>query len=60
MRQNIEAAGVTLCEAPIETLGAIGTVIRYHAPFRYSYEKIRKQMEREIAYKECVEMDFSL
>lgn len=56
IHQNVEGAGVTLREAPMETPGAIGTVERYHALFRYAYEKIGKEMGRDFADKECLVM----
>lgn len=34
MQDALEAHGVQLDEAPIETPGPIGTVERYHAPLR--------------------------
>lgn len=34
MRENSEAAGITMKKAPIETPGGIVTVERYQAPLR--------------------------
>lgn len=39
MRENLAASGLVLEEAPVETLGAIGVVERYHAPLRAAYSR---------------------
>lgn len=56
MRANMDAAGIRLREAPIESPGAIGVVERYHAPLRGIYEKIRKEMARDHTDVECLKM----
>lgn len=47
MPENMDAAGIKVQEAPIETPGAIWMVERYHSPLRATYEKIRKELSRD-------------
>lgn len=56
IRAILEADGVTLQEAAIENLGAIGTVERYHAPLRAAFMKIRDELGLETIYKRCLQM----
>lgn len=41
MQNNLESAGVTLFEAPLENLGMIGAVESPHAPLGAAYLKIK-------------------
>lgn len=56
LRGNLDAHGITLQEAPIETPGAIGTVERYHAPLRAAYERIRAEVKTGMTDDECLKM----
>lgn len=56
MRENCEAEGICLVEAPIENLGSIGTVERYHGPLRAVYMKIRSEMDSKTTNDECLKM----
>lgn len=56
IRENVEAARITLKEAPIETPGSIGTVERYQAPLRSVYDKIRRDLAHGFSDKECLEI----
>lgn len=56
LRGELNANGIALEEAPIETPGAIGTVERYHAPLRLAFEKIRRDLGRDVADHECLRM----
>ena len=57
MRANLEAAGVTLHEAPVENPGTIGVVERYHAPLRAAYFKIRADLDRSNTDAECLKLE---
>lgn len=54
IREILEAVGITIREAPIETPGGIGTVKSYHAPLRYAYVKTSTEMPREYSDRECL------
>lgn len=56
MMGNLEAAVVTLREAPIESPGTIGVVERYHAPLKAAYRKIRSEMEGDVSDSDCLSM----
>lgn len=56
MKENVEASGMTLKEAQIETKGAIGTVERYHAPLQAAFKKNLKYMKKDISENECLKM----
>lgn len=57
MRQNLEASGVKLKEASIETPGSIFTVERYHAPFHCAYKKLQTSLGQDDATDaECLQM----
>lgn len=56
-KENMKAAGITLEEAPIENTGSIGTVERYHAPFRKAYLKFRQTLPKgNKKDAECLQM----
>lgn len=46
-KEDMEAAGITLKEAPIETPGSIGTVERYHAPRSCALNMLRVLQEED-------------
>lgn len=47
MKRNLEATGIQLEEAPIESPGSIGIVERYHAPLRRAYKTLRESLNKE-------------
>lgn len=52
----MEAAGIALKEAPIETPGSIGTVERYHPPLPAAFTKIWDEVGRYMNEVECMRM----
>lgn len=56
MKTNLETAGVTLHEAPVENQGTIGTVERYHAPLGDAHIKIRMELGIDTTDSECLKM----
>lgn len=56
MRRNLETAGITLHEAPVENPGTIGTVERYHVPLRTDNLKIRMELGRDVTNEYCLKM----
>lgn len=56
MKGYLDAEGITMKEAPIETPGAIGIVERYHAPLRAAFDKIRADSPRNTTDAECLRM----
>lgn len=48
-KESSAAHGIYLAEAPVETLGAIGTGGKYHDSLRLAFERIRAGPEREIS-----------
>lgn len=56
-REKTEAAGVTFEEAPIETPVSIGTVERYHALLRCSFDELRSTLDKgDSTDAECLQM----
>lgn len=56
MLYNMDAAGITVREAPNETPGEIGMVEWYHSPLRATNENIRKELSWDHTYVECLTM----
>lgn len=52
----MEASGIRISEAPIETSGAISVMESYHSPLSATYEKIGKEMSRDHTDSECLKM----
>lgn len=56
MKKTVEAFGVSLEEARIETPGAIRVVESYHAPLRMAYRQIGDNSGRQTIEKEFVRL----
>lgn len=56
MKKTVEASGVTLEEAAIETLGAIEIVKRYHALLRLAYQRVRANSNHQRRDKEYLQL----
>lgn len=53
-----EAERITVPEAPVETIGAMCTVERYHAALRRSYKCISKNLPKSTNNADCLPMVF--
>lgn len=58
LKLNLGANYINLKEVPIETLGSVGDVERYHAPLRSSYDKIRQEVDKFQSNEECLLLEF--
>lgn len=52
----VEAEGITLLEAPVESPFTMSHVERYHAPLRTAYLKIRDSLPRSETDSDCLQM----
>lgn len=56
IRSNVEAHGIRMKEAPIETPTSIGTVEIYHDPLRTAYMKLRSHFYRKTNHSDFLHM----
>lgn len=59
MTATIEAEGIRLFEAPVETPGNIYVVERYHGPLRVHYTKLVADLDRSTSDSECLNIAVS-
>jgi len=52
----VDAEGITLLEAPIESPNSMSHVERYHAPLRAAFNKIRDSLPRSDTDHDCLQM----
>lgn len=56
LKASIEAEGINVIEATVETLGKIGIVDRYRSPLRAVYTKLRAVLDRSTLHLEFLKM----
>lgn len=56
MWANLEADGVTLCDAAIETDGTSGTIEMYYSPLRPEFLQIRTELNRDASHENCLKL----
>ena len=55
-KDSVDAEGITLLEAPIESPSTMSNVERYHAPLRTAYSKTRESLPRSETDAECLQI----